>query len=51
MMPVLFEYVGDRPVILKPASAIGGPLLVGILSVYVVLEDVVVGVRRSMLFE
>jgi hypothetical protein len=27
MMPEAFEYVGTNPVIVKPASAIGGPLL------------------------
>jgi hypothetical protein len=26
-MPEAFEYVGTSPVIVKPASAIGGPLL------------------------
>jgi hypothetical protein len=56
IIPEPFEYVGVRPVIVKPASAIGGLLLEVISSVYVVrevedVEEEMVGARRSIWFE
>jgi hypothetical protein len=48
MTPLPLEYVGVRPVIVKPASAIGGPLLSAESRVYPLSE---VGESLSILFE
>lgn len=50
-IPEPFEYVGVKPVMEKPASAIGGPLLVVRSSVYAICDPEDVGARRSILFE
>ena len=55
-MPEPFEYVGVRPVIVKPASAIGAPLFDVMSRVYSVreVEDVeedMLGARRSIWLE
>jgi hypothetical protein len=48
MTPLPLEYVGVSPVIVKPASAIGEPLLSMRSNVYVVLAD---GENLSIWFE